>query len=101
VSGRRVADRYAEALLGVAQGEDRVAAVRDELGELVALLEGIPELGALLRRPDVDPGRKLEALREALGDHIFESFIQNKRIEWDKYRTHVSQYELDAYLSIL
>jgi glutamine synthetase len=40
-------------------------------------------------------------VREALGDHIFESFIQNKKMEWDKYRTHVSQYELDAYLSIL
>ncbi|MFP4055261.1 MAG: glutamine synthetase family protein [Candidatus Brocadiia bacterium] len=42
-----------------------------------------------------------DLVRQALGDHIFESFIQNKKIEWDKYRTHVSQYELDAYLSIL
>jgi len=56
------------------------------------------------------PGSLFEALqitersdlvREALGGHIFESFIQNKKLEWDRYRTHVSQYELDAYLSIL
>jgi len=42
-----------------------------------------------------------ELVREALGDHVFEKFIENKRIEWDRYRTHVSQYELDTYLPIL
>jgi glutamine synthetase len=56
------------------------------------------------------PGSLFEAIqlaeaspivRQALGDHIFESFIQNKKIEWDNYRTHISQFELDAYLSIL
>ena len=39
--------------------------------------------------------------RETLGDHIFYKFIDNKKIEWDRYRTHVSKYELDSYLSIL
>ncbi|MBM4037587.1 MAG: glutamine synthetase [Planctomycetes bacterium] len=56
------------------------------------------------------PGSLFEALqcaersdlvREALGDHIFESFLANKRLEWDRYRTHVSQFELDAYLGVL
>jgi glutamine synthetase len=42
-----------------------------------------------------------ELVREALGDHIFESFLANKKIEWENYRTHVSQYELDRYLSVL
>ncbi|MFW5915287.1 MAG: glutamine synthetase family protein, partial [Planctomycetota bacterium] len=42
-----------------------------------------------------------ELVREALGDHVFNKFIENKKIEWDAYRTHVSQYELDKYLSIL
>jgi glutamine synthetase len=40
-------------------------------------------------------------VREALGDHIFEKFIANKKIEWDGYRTHVSQFELDNFLPIL
>jgi glutamine synthetase len=40
-------------------------------------------------------------VKETLGDHIFEKFIENKKIEWDRYRTHVSKYELDTYLSIL
>jgi glutamine synthetase len=56
------------------------------------------------------PGNLFEAVteteqsslvREALGDHIFEKFIANKKIEWDRYRTHVSQFELDTYLPIL
>ena len=43
---------------------------------------------------------KSELVREALGDHVFNKFIENKKIEWDQYRTHVSQYELDKYLAI-
>lgn len=42
-----------------------------------------------------------ELVREALGDHIFEKFIANKKIEWDRYRTQVSDYELEKYLPIL
>ncbi|MBN2223498.1 MAG: glutamine synthetase [Deltaproteobacteria bacterium] len=41
---------------------------------------------------------KSELIREALGDHIFDKFVENKKIEWDRFRTHVSQYELDNYL---
>jgi len=44
---------------------------------------------------------KSELVREVLGDHVFNKFIENKRIEWDGYRTHVSQFELDKYLSTL
>ncbi len=44
---------------------------------------------------------KSELIREALGDHIFNKFIENKKIEWDRFRTHVSQYELENYLPIL
>ncbi len=40
-------------------------------------------------------------VRRALGDHIFEKFIQNKKIEWDAYRSQVHQYELDRYLAVL
>jgi glutamine synthetase len=44
---------------------------------------------------------KSEVVREALGDHIFEKFLENKRIEWDGYRTHVSTYEIAKYLPVL
>ena len=42
-----------------------------------------------------------DLVRRALGDHIFEKFIQNKKIEWDAYRSQVHRYELDRYLTIL
>ena len=44
---------------------------------------------------------KSELVRETLGDHIFNKFIENKKIEWDCYRTHVSQYEIEKYLPIM
>lgn len=42
-----------------------------------------------------------ELVRQALGDHVFEKFLANKRIEWDRYRTYVTDYELKNYLQIL
>ena len=44
---------------------------------------------------------KSELLRQSLGDHVFKSFIQNKKIEWDRYRSHVTDYEIKRYLTIL
>ena len=44
---------------------------------------------------------KSELMRKALGNHIFEKFIDNKKIEWDRYRTRVTDYELQTYLPIL
>jgi glutamine synthetase len=43
---------------------------------------------------------KSEIVREALGEHIFNKFVENKKIEWDMYRTHVSQYEIEKYMPI-
>jgi glutamine synthetase len=42
-----------------------------------------------------------ELLREALGEHVFTSFIANKKIEWDAYRRHITDYELQRYLPVL
>ncbi|MBW2005720.1 MAG: type I glutamate--ammonia ligase [Deltaproteobacteria bacterium] len=44
---------------------------------------------------------KSELVRETLGDHIFNKFVANKKIEWDRYRIHVSQFEIEKYLPIL
>jgi glutamine synthetase len=44
---------------------------------------------------------KSELVRQTLGDHIFNKFIANKKIEWDRYRVHVSQFEIEKYLPIL
>ena len=44
---------------------------------------------------------KSELVRKALGGHVFEAFIQNKKIEWDQYRTQVTEFELKKYLPTL
>ncbi|HLG11419.1 MAG TPA: glutamine synthetase family protein [Dehalococcoidia bacterium] len=42
-----------------------------------------------------------ELLRNCLGDHVFESLLTSKRIEWERYRSVITDYELKQYLSIL
>jgi glutamine synthetase len=42
-----------------------------------------------------------ELVRKTLGDHIFFSLIENKKIEWERYRIQVTNYELDEYLPVL
>ncbi len=44
---------------------------------------------------------KSELVRRSLGDHVFDAFIKNKKIEWDQYRSQVTEYELKSYLPIL
>jgi glutamine synthetase len=44
---------------------------------------------------------KSDVVWKALGDHVFSAFIQNKKIEWDHYRTQVTDYELKRYLPLL
>ena len=44
---------------------------------------------------------KSELVRKALGDHAFNAFIENKKIEWDNYRMRVTDYEIAHYLPIL
>ena len=42
-----------------------------------------------------------ELVHKALGDYVFNSFIENKKIEWELYNTKVTKYELDRYMPIL
>jgi len=44
---------------------------------------------------------KSELVEKALGAHVFTAFIKNKVIEWDQYRSQVTDYELKRYLPIL
>ena len=42
-----------------------------------------------------------ELLREVLGDHLFTSLIRNKEIEWEEYRSIITDYEIKRYLPAL
>jgi len=49
----------------------------------------------------LDAMESSELVADALGEHLFEWFLLNKRNEWDRYQRHVSRYELEEYLPIL
>jgi glutamine synthetase len=42
--------------------------------------------------------RRDSTMREALGEHIYENFIQAKEEVWRQYQAEVHQWELDRYL---
>jgi len=42
-----------------------------------------------------------ELVKKTLGEHVFNAFIKNKKIEWDQYRRQTTEYELKRYLPIL
>ena len=46
----------------------------------------------------LDVMERSELVHQALGEHIFEWFLRNKRDEWSSYKAHVSQWELERYL---
>lgn len=37
--------------------------------------------------------------KEALGEHIYENYLEGKYAEWDDYRTKVHDWELENYLN--
>jgi glutamine synthetase len=42
-----------------------------------------------------------ELVAEALGEHLFEWFLRNKREEWREYKAYVTPFEIDRYLPML
>ena len=42
-----------------------------------------------------------ELVAEALGEHVFEWFVRNKRTEWEAYKAQVTPFELERYLPML
>ena len=67
---------------------------------LAKAAHGIAELPGSLYEA-IEEVEKSALIKETLGDHIFTKFIENKKIEWDAYRMHVSAFEIDKYLPIL
>jgi glutamine synthetase len=93
----------AAGLDGIEKGYELPAPVEEnvfEMAEDERQRRGIETLpGSLFEAIGITEGSEL--VRKALGDHLFNSFIKNKKIEWDLYRTQVTDYELKRYLPIL
>jgi glutamine synthetase len=93
----------AAGLEGIKEGYELPDPVEEDIFEMTDAerrRRGIASLPGSLAEAVAETERS-ELVRDALGDHIFEKFVANKKIEWDAYRTHVSRYELDRYLPVL
>jgi glutamine synthetase len=93
----------AAGMRGIAEGyelPDEADANLFEIGDDVLAKLGIGQLPQSLAEALTTMERS-ELVKEALGDHIFEWFLRNKRNEWRGYKTHVSAFELDRYLRSL
>ena len=62
------------------------------------------------RNIEMLPGSLLEAIQlsessslveKALGKHLYRTLLKNKRIEWERYRTQITDFELRTYLPSL
>jgi len=93
----------AAGLKGIEKGYELPPPVEEdifEMSEASRKKHGIASLPGSLAEA-IQLTEKSELVKETLGEHIFEKFIENKKIEWDQYRTHVSQFEIEKYLPIL
>ncbi|HCJ11074.1 MAG TPA: type I glutamate--ammonia ligase, partial [Clostridiales bacterium] len=70
-----------------------------ELSEKERRELGIASLPGSLEEA-LDELEKDEVIQQALGEHIFEYFVNAKRIEAEVYRTQVHEWELDQYLAV-
>ena len=71
-----------------------------EMGEAERLKRGVDVLPeSLLEAINFAEGSEL--VKSCLGDHVFNSFIENKKLEWEEYRSHVTDYEIKRYLPVL
>jgi glutamine synthetase len=93
----------AAGLEGIEKGLEPPAPIEENVYEMTEAQRKKRDIGSLpaslLEAIQLTEGSEL--VRKALGDHVFEAFIQNKKIEWNEYRSQVTEYELDKYLSIL
>ena len=61
---------------------------------------GIGSLPADLHEA-IELARGSELLRRTLGHHVFTKLVENKLLEWNRFRAHVTDYELSEYFPIL
>lgn len=92
----------AAGLEGINEGYDLPPEATNNIFEMTAeerAVEGIAALPQSLAEA-VDVMERSELVAEALGEHVFDYFIRNKRAEWNSYKEQVTQWELDRYLGV-
>ncbi|MBS1263657.1 MAG: Glutamine synthetase [Methanonatronarchaeales archaeon] len=90
----------AAGLDGVRRGIEPPEPVRENVYEFTEERHreyGVEQLPGSLKEA-VDALEGDEVVKDALGDHVYEKFVQAKRAEWDEYKAEVHDWELEKYL---
>ncbi|MGA3232655.1 type I glutamate--ammonia ligase [Lactiplantibacillus pentosus] len=75
---------------------DRNIYVMDEDERAAAGIADLPStLHNALKEFQTDP-----TMKKAVGPHIYQSFLEAKRLEWASYRQQVSEWERDQYMEL-
>jgi glutamine synthetase len=93
----------AAGLKGVEKGYELPQAAEDDVWALTSAERralGIKPLPADLNEA-IRVMEQSDLVAEALGEHVFDFFLRNKREEWAEYRRQVTRFELDRYLPML
>ncbi len=93
----------AAGMKGIEEGYDLPPEATNNIYELTTeerYSEGLQSLPTSLHEA-IEAMEGSELVAEALGEHVFEYFIANKRQEWADYKAYVTPFEIDRYLGTL
>jgi glutamine synthetase len=93
----------AAGLKGIEEGYDLPPEATNNIYEMTAEERAAEGIGALPQslKEAIDVMESSELVAEALGEHVFDYVIRNKREEWEDFKTYVTPYEIDKYLGVL
>ncbi len=77
------------------EAEDDVWSLTPQERRAMGYKELPTSLGDALREME-----RSELVAEALGEHVFDFFLRNKRHEWEEYRGQVTAFEVENYLGL-
>ena len=90
-------------LKGIEEGYDLPPGAEDDVWSLPAAertalgYEALPENLS----EAIDVMSRSELVAEVLGEHVFDYFLRNKRLEWADYKSYVTPFEISRYLGTL
>lgn len=93
---------FAAGLKGVEEGYELPPESEDDVWRMTRTERramGYQDLPASLEQA-LNALEESELMADALGEHVFDFFLRNKRREWRDYRARVTAYELESYLHL-
>jgi glutamine synthetase len=93
----------AAGLRGIEKGYELPPEATNNIYEMTPeerMAEGIDSLPNSLSEA-LDAMENSDLVAEVLGEHVFDYFLRNKRLEWADYKSYVTPFEVNRYLGTL